>query len=62
MSDSTIKPIDSPGLRGAAKEAWDAQARLRQVLLRAEPNPPTKNADKVSGSTMTQRPIPAKKK
>jgi hypothetical protein len=57
MSDSGVKPIDSPGLRGAAKEAWDAQARLRQVLLRVEAS-----ADKGSGSSVAQRPTPAKKK
>jgi hypothetical protein len=62
MSDSGVKPIDSLGLRGAAKEAWDAQARLRQVLLRVEATHPNASADKTAGSSIAQRPTPAKKK
>jgi hypothetical protein len=28
-----VKPLVSSGLRGASKEAWQGQARLRDVLL-----------------------------
>lgn len=33
MGEAAVKPLDSSGLRGASKEAWQDQTRLREILL-----------------------------